>query len=631
MQTFPPPVRAYTHAERPRDADTGPARDEPVTSSGLRFLCWSLWAERGLVSLSAGLGLLGLLPGALSPWFLGKAVDEGILAHDLGAALGWAAGLTGLIVVGVLCNRAAQTSGVAQWLSVMYRTTGLVARKVAQMGHVITRRIPTGEMLAIATSDTDTFGMFAECVGRAIAALVSFVVVALMVLSVSPQLGVVVLVAAPAMVALASPLLAPQQRAQRVERERSSILTGQATDIVAGLRVLRGIGGERTFGENYARQSQRVRAAGVQAGVWFAAIDSVSVLMSGGLLVLLTWLGAHQMIDGRLSPGALISFFGYATFLVQPMQTVFELALKSVQALVAARKTIGLLRQTPPWREPADPMEVDAARADIVDERSGFEARAGELTVIVCEHPDESAALADRLGRYLPADTAPVHGLEEDNDLDGRQQIARARERRAAERAAISRRDEQVAEERWGVSLGGIDLSRIPLHVLRREVLVSDAAAQVFSGPLQGVLDPHALATREQVERALWAVSGYDILDALPQGWASRIDERGSGVSGGQRQRLVLARALLADPAVLVLVEPTSAVDAHTEARIAERLSEYRKGRTTVLTTVSPLWLRFADRVVWLHDGRVGAAGTHRELMEREPGYRAVVVRGEGS
>ena len=105
------------------------------------------------------------------------------------------------------------------------------------------------------------------------------------------------------------------------------------------------------------------------------------------------------------------------------------------------------------------------------------------------------------------------------------------------------------------------------------------------------------------------------------------LDERGRGLSGGQRQRVVLARALAADAPVLVLVEPTSAVDAHTEARIAERVAAVRRGRTTVVTTVSPLWLHHADRVVLVEDDRAIAEGTHEELLLDSPAYRRVVTR----
>jgi ABC-type multidrug transport system fused ATPase/permease subunit len=119
------------------------------------------------------------------------------------------------------------------------------------------------------------------------------------------------------------------------------------------------------------------------------------------------------------------------------------------------------------------------------------------------------------------------------------------------------------------------------------------------------------------------------VLDALPLGLDTPVDERGRSFSGGQRQRLVLARALLSDAEVLVLVEPTSAVDAHTEARIARRLRDARAGRTTVVFTTSPLMLDRADRVVLIEDGRVAAEGLHRDLLRTSPEYRDTVTRGE--
>ena len=130
---------------------------------------------------------------------------------------------------------------------------------------------------------------------------------------------------------------------------------------------------------------------------------------------------------------------------------------------------------------------------------------------------------------------------------------------------------------------------------------------------------------------AVHTAAASDVLEALPAGLATEVEERGRSFSGGQRQRLVLARALVADPEILVLVEPTSAVDAHTEAAIADRLAAARRGRATVVCTTSPLLLDRADTVALVVDGRVVAEGHHRELLDAEPRYRAVVTRGEES
>jgi ABC-type bacteriocin/lantibiotic exporter with double-glycine peptidase domain len=128
---------------------------------------------------------------------------------------------------------------------------------------------------------------------------------------------------------------------------------------------------------------------------------------------------------------------------------------------------------------------------------------------------------------------------------------------------------------------------------------------------------------------ALEVAAATDVLDAIPGGISGRLAVRGSSLSGGQAQRLRLVRALLADPEILVLVEPTSAVDAHTEARIARDLRAHRSGRTTIVLTTSPLLLDAADRVVFVRGGRVTADGTHRELLSARADYADVVTRGE--
>lgn len=560
-----------------------------------------------------------LIPAAFTPWLLGRAIDAGV-SGGVEASLGWVAGLLGVIVVGVVGGIGFHTFAVRMWLLGIYGIQRRVSRQAVHLGHVLNRRVPTGEVLSVSSSDSDQFGATIDAFGHVIAAAISFLLASVLMLTTSPSLGAVVLIAVPLLMTASTPVLRPLTRAQSAERTESSTLTSLASDIATGLRILRGVGGERTFAGNYERQSQKVRALGVRLGTWQAVVEAISILLSGLLLVALVHLGSLQLLDGTLSVGELISFFGYAVFLTSPMQTFFDFAQKWVQGLVAAGKTITLLGAESPWA-PA-PRQLGPAPV-LHDEASGVTVRPGRMLGVVSEDPDASAALADRLGRYLP-EGAPENSGED--ELKGRAR-RRARRERLAERERRAREDAEIAARPWGVSADGVDYSQLDVADLRRRVVVSHTGAILFSGTLQGAVDPWGTHTREQAERALEVASAEDIYASLADGWQGRIDEKGRGLSGGQRQRIVLARALLNDPDVLVLVEPTSAVDAHTEARIAERLVGYREGRTTVVVTASPLLLRRCDEIAVLVDGREVARGHHDDLHDH-PDYRRVIARG---
>src|SRR6478609_8568531 len=309
MRDFPPEIRAYT--------DRG--ADAPDTRSPRAFLWWMVRQNGGLFWTGLLVALIWMVPQTIGPWMVGRAIDTGIVAGDSTATTRWVLALAGVTVFGAASGIAFHTIIVREWLIALYGTTMLVTRKALQLGHVLTRRTPTGEVLSVSGSDGDQFGALMEITTRAISQLAAYLVVAAIVLSTSVRMGVLVLVSAPLLVLLGTPLLRPMQRWQGVERSRNSELTSMATDIVGGLRILRGIGGEETFGGNYAGQSQRVRQSGVSAGRWLAAVESVGVLM---------WLGTREVAQGRLTVGQLVSFLGYGLFLVQPMRTFVEFAQK---------------------------------------------------------------------------------------------------------------------------------------------------------------------------------------------------------------------------------------------------------------------------------------------------------------
>ncbi len=616
MHDFPPAITAWTPG----------SSEKPRTDSPLGFLRWLLGAQKDLVVVGCLLSVVWSLPAALTPWIFGRAIDEGIVPGDSTRLGLWAGLLLVVTVGGAAVGVFYHTVTVRSWLVAAYGQTRLVTNKSTQLGHVQARRVPTGEALSVSGSDGETFGELLVTVTYLFGNVVSYLVVAAIVLQMSLPLGALVLLVAPLLMLVSSILLRPLTSAQTRERSRDSELTSIATDIVAGLRILRGIGGERIFGDNYARQSQKVRHAGVRAGGWAALSEAAGVLLSGLFVVLLMALGVAQVRSGILSVGELVTFLGYALFLIHPIRVVFFSFQRITRAWVSARKSIGLFDSPSPW--PARDRIEGLPAGELVDARSGLQVRPGILTMVVSAQPDQGAALADRLGRYLPRSEKVATPVEADADSTGRA-ARRAQEVLQRAREALAASDTRAAHADWGVTLGGVDLAQMPLEQVREMVLVSDTDAQVFAGTLQEAVDPHGVLERRLAEAALHAAAAEDVFEIMPGGWQGRLDERGRGLSGGQRQRLVLTRALAADPPILVLVEPTSAVDAHTEALISARLPRHRSGRTTVVVTVSPLLLRQADAVAFLEAGRVVACGTHDDLLASLDAYRRVVHRGE--
>jgi ABC-type multidrug transport system fused ATPase/permease subunit len=549
-----------------------------------------VWIARGqwrTLLLAATFGVLWMVAQAFVPAAMSRAIDLGIVPSDGQGLLTWCAVILGLAVLSAAAGTLRHFFAVHNWLRASYRSVQLVGWHAADVGEALPRQTPTGDVVAVVASDALRLGGLYDVTARFVGAIVSYVLVAVILLSTSKPLGLVVLIGVPVLGGSLAFIVRPLQRRQAHQRDEAGRLIGLGADTVAGLRVLRGIGGEHTFLHRYARQSQQVRQVGYRVAGYAAALDAAQVLLPGVFILAVTWLGARSAIAGDLTIGELVAFYGYSAFLVLPLRTATEFVERLTRAHIGAGKLISVLRVQPDHRDEAavSTAAVPHRDAPLVDERSSVVIEPGLLTAIVSTRPEESAALADRLGRF----------------------------------------GQDVA----GVRLGTTSVLDLPLETMRRRVVVSETDPRLFTGSLREELDPWRLHDDQAILDMLEVASGDDILEALADGVDSEVEERGRSFSGGQRQRLTLTRALLTEADTLILVEPTSAVDAHTEARIAARLAAARRGRTTAVMTVSPLLLDHADRVLFLQDGIVAASGTHHELLQHHPAYRAVVVRGE--
>ena len=562
----------------------------PDLRSPTRYLLWLASKQKATLAAGALLGAVWMVAQALMPFILGRALDSGILAGDPLALAGEVLILLALMLVQAAADTLGHRVAVSNWLQASFKSVQLVGYKITRTGDALPNSLSTGEVVSTAASDSFRLGEIFDVTARLAGAVAAWLVVSALIYGTSAALGLLVLLGVPVCCALLLFVVRPLQARQREQRSDSGKMTAVGADTVAGLRVLRGIGGEHIFVRRYRTRSAATRDSGIRVAYSLADLEASQVFIAGAFSVVFTWVGAGLVLEGQISPGELVALYGFSVFLMTPIRTAADAVSRFIRAHVGARKILAVLRVQPGVTDAPHPVPAPGPGAPLVDSESGLAPAPGRITALVSADTSGAAAAASRLGRF--DDAAP--GAD-------------------------------------GVLWGGVELGAVALGDIRRRIVVSEAAPQLFTGSLRSQLDPHRRHDDAAILDALQAVSALDILDGVEDGLDHEVTERGRGFSGGQRQRLVLARALLTEAETLILIEPTSAVDAHTESRIAARFRDVRgrPGLTTLVVSASPLLLGVVDQVLFLEDGRISAAGTHRDLMAAHPAYRNVVIRSE--
>ena len=629
-RSFPTALSALTAQSMTPDAQL----PHPPSLGAGALLRWLLRRAAVPVTLATLAACTSNIIQAIVPAFLGQALDAGIENGLNGRVWGIGALLLVLFVVYAVGDTMLSYFGVTAWMRTAFDVDRLVGRQISATGKDLSRQVSTGEVATIIASDADYLGKLIEHLPALLGAAASFLVVAVLMLRTSVSLGLIVILGMPLVAAIVTLVIRPLQKRQAVQREAQSAVTTITTDTVAGLRILRGIGGEDVFARRYRDASQELRRRGVEVASSQATLMTLQVLLPGLFAAIVVWVAARMAVAGSLTPGGLITFYGYTAYMSWPLWVFTSSVQDYTRAVVGARRLSRLLEVAPAAGSLVERLNLDPAAAhpvsgDLVDTRSGLRLKEGRMTALVCPDPQVSADLATRLGRFT--DAGPT------------------------------------------VTLAGRPLTTMPLEQVRASVVVSGATAQLFTGTLREALDvrggpdpqPAGLEdlVRAETERttgadvdqqvrpqereapgderlieAIGIADAGDVLTSLSEGLAGMITEKGRSLSGGQRQRVALARALLTEAPTLVLIEPTSALDSHTEARVAAHLHRARAGRTTVVVTASPLVLEACDEVVFLDsNGAELLRSTHRELMvmaregdAQAADYRAVVSRAMG-
>jgi putative ABC transport system ATP-binding protein len=527
--------------------------------------------RRGELTVASLLVAGHQLAEAAVPVTVGLAIELALGTGDPSALLRWLGAVVGVFVVLAACGYGGYWLAQRTERRAAHHIRLAVAARVLHPAGGVAGR--SGELVSLAGSDADRAGLVCRAIAMAAGAVAALAGGAVVLLGSSVPLGLVVLVGVPLVLVISRLLTRPLVGRAEAEQETLAAATGVATDVISGLRVVKGIGAERAASASYRLASRRALRARLAAARAEGGYTGATNVLTGLFLVVVAWVGGRLALEGAISIGELVAGVGLAQFLIGPLERLTEVGPLLAGARGSASRLSAVLTAPPAVGEgtAALPTQPAGALRVRLGPALALDVAAGEHVGVVATHAADARALLDALAR----------------------------------------------DDATAVELDGIDLRTVALDAARGAVLVARHDATLFEG---------TLGDNTGQDRAVLAAAAADeVVDTLPAGLESELTERGRALSGGQRQRIALARALAARAPVLVLHDPTTAVDPATEHRIAEGVSRLRAGHTTVLVTSSPALLARCHRVLLVHEGAVAAAGSHAELTT-EPRYRAAVL-----
>jgi ABC-type multidrug transport system fused ATPase/permease subunit len=559
----------------------------------LRGLLLLLRPYRGRTLLMLASLLLGTAAALAPPPLAKLAIDEGIVPGDLttltwvvvgflvSALVYWAATYAQTYLVGWVGQRVLQDLRIQLFAHLQTLSVGFYSRR--QAGVIISRLTNDVQALDQLVSDgvVTLLGSTLTLVGTAIILLVLDVELALLTFLVFPVL---------ALGSLAFRIVSAN--AYRATREKVAAITAYLQESLSGIRVVRTFGQERRhldrFGElNEDNFTANMKTVYLNAG-YFPAVELLSAVATAGILVY----GGLQAVEGAVTIGVLVAFIAALSNFFDPIQSLSQFYTTYQAGMAALDKIFELLDEEPDLRDRPDAVRLDRLRGEIDFQDVTFSYGSGVALEHVDLHvpPGQTVALVGETGA-------------------GKSTFAK-----------LVARFYDPTEGR--VLVDGHDLRDVAVHSLRSQMGIVPQEAFLFSGTIgENIAFGRPDATPEDVEKAARAVHAHDFIAALEHGYDTQIGERGIQLSAGQRQLVAFARALIADPRILVLDEATANVDIHTEGRIEAGLRRLLAGRTAIVIAHRLSTIRGAGRIVVLDHGRVVEQGTHDELLAAEGAY----------
>jgi len=566
---------------------------EPGRRSGRRARAW-LWPlvrpHRRLVALASAAVLVQTGAGLAMPYLVKVAIDRGVVPRDLEVINRVALAYLVLAAVQFVASRSEIAAVARAGQRVLFTVRTRLFRHLQTLSLDFYERERTGRLVARMTADIDAMSdLVTDGLVTLVTGLITVVGVAVILIVMDWQLALATLVVAP-LIALAARIWRRWSAdAYRQVRETHSVVNVQLQESLSGVRAIQAFRRERATAGRLAEANQDERVAHWRtislSSFFFPGIEFLGTAAT----VVVLGVGGQRVLAGDLDIGVLAAFLLYLRSLFDPVQQLSELYDSFQSATAGAERVGAVLAEQPSVREAPDPVPLPHPRGEVRLEGVSFAYDQGPE---VLHDVDLQLGAGTTLALIGPTGA-------------GKSTVAK-----------LIARFYDPGEGR--VTLDGIDLRQIRLTDLRRAMGYVPQEGFLFSGTvLDNIRFGRPDATRAQVEAAARAVGADQIIAGLPDGYDTQVGERGALLAAGERQLVAFARAWIADPALLILDEATSNLDAASESRITEALQRLRSGRTTIIIAHRLSTIAQADQIAVVSDGRIVESGTPDDLRAR--------------
>ncbi len=581
-----------------------------------RKVRWMLGLLRPYRLQVAGMvvALLIATAAALAPPYLaGRAIDDGIRAQDEGAltvivaifiasvALYWAASYAQSYLVGWVGQRALQDLRQRIYVHLQRMSIGF-----------FTRRRP-GVLISRLTNDVQALdSLVTDGVVTLFSSTLTLAGVVVILLALDVPLALVTFLTFPLLAVGSVIFRIASTGAYRLTREKIADITAYLQETLSGVRVVRAFGRESQHVERMTELNEANREANMRTvylnAAYFPAVELLSAVGTAAIIVY----GGYQAINGQIEIGVLVAFIGYLQLFFDPIQQISQLYTTYQQGMAALDKIFDLLDTEPDMADRPGAIDPGRLRGEIeLDDVSFSYARGGDATAEELAATQAEAADAGNGGgepRWAMEDVS-LH-------VPAGQTVALVGETGAGKSTLAKLVARFYDPQRGRVLVDGHDLRDLRSTALRSQFGIVPQEGYLFSGSIRdNIAFGRPDAAEEEILAAARAVGALDFIESLPDGLDTEIGERGVHLSAGQRQLVAFARALVADPRILILDEATSAVDVRTERQIERGLERLLAGRTAIVIAHRLSTVRRAGRIVVLSGGRIAESGTHDELI----------------